>query len=196
MDQARARDAVHRPFDPVALADSLGLVSTVVRSRARSLAEHLLRPDLGRQAHPEDLSSLVGTTNLVAVVADGLSSGAVERYVPRLLAALPEKPSIVFVPFGRVAIGDHIGAALGAELVVVLLGERPGLSDPESLGAYVTYEPYPGRTDADRVCLSNIRDGGTPPEEAAERLAEVLAQARFVKGTGVLFPPTHLSMLE
>lgn len=196
MDQARARDAVHRPFDLDALAASIGIAPTVVRSRARSVAEHLLRPDLGRQAVPEDLDRLQGPATFVAVVSDGLSSGATERYVPRLLAALSETPHVLFVPFGRVAIGDEIGAKLGAEIVVVLLGERPGLTDPESLGAYVTYAPHPGRTDADRVCLSNIRDGGTPPEVAAENLTRILARARLVKGTGVLFPATDHSVLE
>lgn len=196
MDQARARDAVHRPFDYRGLARELGVDPIVVRSRAGSVAEHLVRPDLGRQAHAEDLEAVTGSTSLLFVVSDGLSSGATERYVPRLIRAFPGEGRIVFVPFGRVAIGDPIGMRLGAEVVVVLLGERPGLTDPESLGAYITYGPDMGRTDADRVCLSNIRDGGTSPEEAAKRLSEIVWHARRVKGTGVLFPLSTVPMLE
>lgn len=196
MDQARARDAVHRPFDIPGLAQTLGIEPTIIRSQARTVAEHLLRPDLGRQAQPEDLERLTDEAKLVIVVSDGLSSGATERYVPRLLSAFQANAKVIFVPFGRVAIGDPIGAALKAEIVVVLLGERPGLTEPESLGAYVTYEPKPNRTDADRVCLSNIHDGGTPPEEAANRLNRIVVQARRVKGTGVLFPATASPMLE
>lgn len=196
IDQARARDAVRRPFDVPALAAQMGVEPVVVRSHARSVSEHLSRPDRGRLPFPDDLESLADSADLVFVVSDGLSSGATERYVPRLVAAFAEPVRVLFVPFGRVAIGDPIGARLGAEIVVVLLGERPGLTDPESLGAYVTYAPQVGKTDADRVCLSNIRDGGTPPEEAAKRLTEVIYHARHVKGTGVLFPAMASPVLE
>ncbi|MGV3615903.1 MAG: ethanolamine ammonia-lyase subunit EutC [Fimbriimonas sp.] len=196
MDQARARDAVHRPFDMASLIKAIGIPCEVVQSQAHSVGDHLRRPDLGRRADPEDLALLTGTAPLLFVVSDGLSSGATERYVPRLLAALPERPRIVIVPYGRVAIGDEIGEALAAEIVVVLLGERPGLTDPESLGAYITYEPRRGRTDADRLCLSNIRDEGMPPEAAAVRLSRIIATARQVKGTGVNFPADSRPVLE
>ena len=184
-DQAAARDAVHRPFDCVGMATSLG--AQVVRSRVTSVAEHLLRPDLGRRVRAGDLPEPGTGVCLVAVVSDGLSSGAAERYAPRVLAALREERETVVVPFGRVAIGDEIGEALDAEFVVVLLGERPGLTAPESLGIYLTYRPRLGRTDAERVCLSNVGDHGTSPEEAATRLEALIAAARYVKGTGVAF---------
>jgi ethanolamine ammonia-lyase small subunit len=198
-DQARARDAVHRPFDleaTIAALRARGRTPIVVRSQARSLQEHLIRPDLGRRAHAEDLARLAGRADLLVVVSDGLSSGAAERYAPRLVAAMDAEATVVVVPFGRVAIADEIGEALGAEVSVILLGERPGLTAPESLGAYVTYRPHRGRTDADRVCLSNIRDEGLPPEVAAIRLNETLSRARIARGTGVAFPASTSTVLE
>jgi len=192
-DHAHARDAVRRPFAIEKLAAAIredGLEVTTVRSRARDLGQHLRRPDLGRQVYPEDRARLQGAASVVVIVSDGLSSGAAERYARRLLGGLKPPPKVVLVPFGRVAIGDEVGEALHAEFALVLVGERPGLSAPESLGAYLTYRPRKGRTDAERVCLSNIRDDGTPPETAALRLNAWIGSARQVGGTGVGFTLT------
>ena len=124
-------------------------------------------------------------------MADGLSALAVERHVPPLLRELLPRlegwclASIAVVEQGRVAIGDEIGAALGAQLSVVLIGERPGLSSPDSLGAYITWAPRPGRTDAERNCISNIRAEGLSYAQAAAQLAFFLTEARRRQLTGV-----------
>jgi ethanolamine ammonia-lyase small subunit len=133
-----------------------------------------------------------GSSDLVIAIADGLSALAVERHaIPLLAELLPQLVGagwtiapISLVQQGRVAIGDPIGFALGASLSLVLIGERPGLSSPDSLGAYLTWHPHPDRTDADRNCLSNIRDGGLSPQAAAGRLLWFLEAARARKITG------------
>jgi ethanolamine ammonia-lyase small subunit len=136
-----------------------------------------------------------GSSDLAIIIADGLSALAVERHaIPLLAQLLPQLLSagwtiapITLVQQGRVAIGDPIGFRLRARLSLVLIGERPGLSSPDSLGAYLTWHPHPERTDADRNCLSNIRDGGLSPEAAAGRLLWYLevARARQVTGTSL-----------
>lgn len=186
-DHALARDAVRRPLDVVALVQSLliqDIPSTVVSSRATTLGQHLLRPDLGRRAELDSLEALNCQTEIAFVVADGLSSGAVEHYAPRMLGLLrPEH--VVLVRHGRVAIGDEIGEKVGAKLAVVLIGERPGLSAPESLGIYITYGPQVGRTDAERYCISNIRDSGASPESAAETVQALIERSLREQRTGV-----------
>ncbi|AIE86550.1 ethanolamine ammonia-lyase subunit EutC, partial [Fimbriimonas ginsengisoli] len=187
-DHSLARDAVRRPLDARSLLvvlETIGIEAVEVRSRACSSSDHLLRPDLGRRLDPKDLVRLAGPTETAWVIADGLSSGAVERYAPRLLSAVGGVGRAVVVHHGRVAIGDEIGAALGASLSIVLIGERPGLSAAESMGVYVTYGPAVGCTDAQRNCISNIRDGGLAPEAAAELLSEMVARARREQRTGV-----------
>jgi ethanolamine ammonia-lyase small subunit len=131
--------------------------------------------------------------DLAIVIADGLSALAVERnaipllsrLVPPLLSANWILGPISVVQQGRVAIGDPIGHTLGAKLSLVLIGERPGLSSPDSLGAYITWKPHPTRTDADRNCLSNIREGGLTSETAAQRLLWYLQNARSKQLTGI-----------
>lgn len=186
---ARARDAVHYPFNPHLIHGA-----TVVQSAARDRAEYLRRPDLGRR-----LGCAVGLNksnyDAVFVICDGLSPLAAERHAPALLDALLPKlegwnlaPTVV-CERGRVAIGDEIGERLGAALSVVLIGERPGLSSPDSLGAYLTWSPRPGRTDAERNCISNIRPEGLDIGPAAELLALLMTQSRSRRLSGVGLKP-------
>ena len=186
LDHARARDAVHIPFDAAFVAgqiEALGFETLEVSSAAPDRATYLRRPDLGRRLSPESHARLAGQSgrdfDVQLVVADGLSSTAVHAHAAPLLAAL--QPHIaaqgwrvgpaVLTHQGRVAIGDEIGALLGARFVVLLVGERPGLSAADSLGAYLTHDPHVGRLDADRNCISNIRPAGLSYEDAASRIA-------------------------
>jgi ethanolamine ammonia-lyase small subunit len=191
---ARARDAVHLPLDVAALCRALtDLDPQVVASAAADRATYLRRPDLGRRLSASaDLSR--ETCEAVVVVADGLSARAVhENAAPVLrgvLAALPgwrwARP--VIATQARVALGDEIAARVGARLVIMLIGERPGLSAPDSLGAYLTVDPKPGATrDADRNCISNIRAAGLSPADAARQIAALatLARARGVTGVAL-----------
>lgn len=198
---AQARDAVHRPLDGAAVARglaALGLPTLRLHSAAADRPIYLQRPDLGRRldeasdqllrARPRDPGA-----DLALVIADGLSALAVERHAVPLVAALRARlgerwrlaPAAV-VAQGRVAVGDPIGAALGAAAVAVLIGERPGLSSPDSLGIYLTWAPRPGRTDAERNCISNVRPEGLAVAEAARRLAWLLEAARARGLTGVM----------
>ena len=183
---ARARDAVLSPFDPSDLAvqlASLPLPALVLGSNATDRAAFLRRPDLGRQlaAHSRaelEIGRSRGPWDLVIVISDGLSSLATMRQappvlgflVPQLQAAGWQIAPLCVVANARVAPQDEIGGTLGARLSLMLLGERPGLGSPDSLGAYFTYQPTPGKTDAQRNCVSNIRPEGLKPELAAERL--------------------------
>jgi ethanolamine ammonia-lyase small subunit len=197
LDHARARDAVHTAFDPARVAAAIGRPSITVRSQAADRQAYLKRPDLGRLLHAEDAARLPATGDTLAIiVADGLSATAVHAHatplVMALLARLPDWriAQIVLVEQGRVAIGDAIGAGLGVELAVVLIGERPGLSAPDSLGAYITWQPRPGRQDSERNCVSNIRPPhGLGYEAAADMIATLLTTARQLRLTGVALKP-------
>lgn len=200
---AQARDAVHRALDVGEIAQAiqaLGLRTCVVHSAAADRATYLQRPDLGRRLDPASAETLRAPSSglppdLAVVVADGLSALAIERHAAPFLAALlpllgGTEPAwslaaVTLVLQGRVAVGDEIGAALGARLVLVLIGERPGLSSPDSLGLYLTWAPQPGRTDAERNCISNVRPEGLPYDEAAHRAAWLLNAARARQLTGV-----------
>jgi ethanolamine ammonia-lyase small subunit len=196
---ALARDAVHAQMEPASLAAAIGDFTggQVLRlhSAAIDRACYLKRPDLGRTLDEESRKLLTarpgGAFDLALIVADGLSALAVERHAPPLIAELlPLLESwrlapVCVVEQGRVAIGDEIGQAMGAEIAVMLIGERPGLSSPDSLGAYITWHPRPGRTDAERNCISNIRAEGLSYLEAAGQLASCLAEARRRRLTGV-----------
>ncbi|HEX3893146.1 MAG TPA: ethanolamine ammonia-lyase subunit EutC [Terracidiphilus sp.] len=196
---ALARDAVHARLQTAALVQSLRAVAGNEVLRLHSLAEdraiYLQRPDLGRTLDEESRTTLEhaksGSFELVVIVADGLSALAVERHaVPVLTALFPQLEGWKLAPVcvveqGRVAIGDEIGAALGAQLSVVLIGERPGLSAPDSMGAYITWEPRPGRTDAERNCISNMRTEGLSYAQAAAQLSFYLREARRGRLTGV-----------
>lgn len=194
---AMARDAVHATLDVDALAAelaALGLPVTAVRSRAPDRHTYLVRPDLGRTLDAAAAARLTRSDPALAlVIADGLSATAVQRHTaPFLAEALPRLARIgvaagpaVIASQARVALGDAIGARLGAEAVAVLIGERPGLSAPDSLGLYLTWNPRPGRTDAERNCISNIRPAGQPYAAAADTLAWLVGEMRRRRLTGV-----------
>jgi ethanolamine ammonia-lyase small subunit len=196
---AMARDAVHAQLAAVALAATLKEISgsEVVRlhSAAADRTIYLQRPDLGRRLNDASRAILAeqpaDEVDLALVIADGLSALAVERHATQLIKELVphlhgwKSAPVCLVEQGRVAIGDEIGAALHAEIVVVLLGERPGLSSPDSLGAYITWQPRPGRTDAERNCISNIRPEGLGYASAARLLAVILNEARRLRLTGI-----------
>ncbi|MFD8815973.1 ethanolamine ammonia-lyase subunit EutC [Streptomyces sp. NPDC059627] len=192
---AAARDAVHSPFEPDVVAAGLaGLPTVRVRSAAGDRSTYLQRPDLGRRLDPLDRAHLpAGDWDVVFVVADGLSSRAVHEHAAAVLRAttarLPGRriAPVVLAEQARVALGDDIAHAMGTALVVVLIGERPGMSAADSLGAYLTYRPVPGvTTDADRNCLSNIRPPrGLAYETAAKKLAGLMERARELGRTGV-----------
>ncbi|WP_309605693.1 ethanolamine ammonia-lyase subunit EutC [Phenylobacterium sp.] len=189
---ARARDAVHAGLDVPRVRDALAGEVLVVRSVAADRAAYLMNPDLGRRPGPDSPALPRGEHDLAIIIADGLSALAVHAHAAAVVAALGARLTgwriapVVIAHLGRVAIGDPIGAALGARLVVVLIGERPGLSAADSLGAYITFDPKPGRRDSERNCVSNIRDpGGLSPGQAADKIAWLLAEARRLGFTGV-----------
>jgi ethanolamine ammonia-lyase small subunit len=191
---ARARDAVHAKLDVERLVAKLGEPAPiVVRSQATSRGEYLQRPDLGRRLASESRALLEpGPYDAALVLADGLSAEAVQAQGAALAKLVSASRIWRFAPpviaeQARVALGDEIAEALGATLVVVLIGERPGLSASDSLGAYLTYAPKPGMSkDANRNCISNIRPGGLPLEEAARCILAMIALAKKLHCTGTL----------
>jgi ethanolamine ammonia-lyase small subunit len=191
---ARARDAVHAPLDTAALIAGLGgAPHHLVRSQAVERGLYLRRPDLGRRLAEESRAALpAGRWDAVFVIADGLSATAVQRHaVPLWEATLARLPDwrlapVVVATGARVALSDEIGEALGADLVVMLIGERPGLSVADSLGVYLTWAPRPGLRDAARNCISNIHlFGGLSYAAAAAKLAWLMTEARHRRLTGV-----------
>ncbi|NMG73477.1 ethanolamine ammonia-lyase subunit EutC [Aromatoleum diolicum] len=199
---AEARDAVHLALDVTALEAALRTrhgPGLVVHSRAPNRASYLLRPDLGRRlddASAALISQAAGQPpqghDLAFAIADGLSALAVQRHAPALLDALrpllpPDwtlAPPVIAVQ-GRVALGDEIGERLCARMLVMLIGERPGLSSPDSLGAYLTWDPRVGRSDAQRNCVSNIRPEGLDYPAAAKKIAWLLTENRRLQLSGV-----------
>ena len=200
MAHAQARDAVTTPIEwaPIEAALArLGLTTCRVGSAAADRDTYLRRPDLGRRLSSEarqDLAALArGTPDLLIVIADGLSSTGVAANAVALVAALLPLAQrngwslgpVVLASQGRVALGDDAGEILGARAVLMLIGERPGLSSPDSLGAYLTFAPRTGRKDGERNCVSNIRSGGLSANEAAFKIDWLLREA-FRRGlTGV-----------
>lgn len=194
---ASARDAVHEPLavqEFQAAVEAVGLgAATVVTSQASSRSEYLRRPDLGRA--PASLSEVVhGDHQVGFVLADGLSPraladhgiGLLEAIVDELRSTYSLAPAVIAIE-ARVALGDHIAQAMGVETVIVLIGERPGLSVADSLGIYLTHHPRPGLTDADRNCISNIH----PPDglgygQAAHVVAALVRGARQLGHSGVM----------
>lgn len=207
---ARARDAVHAPFAPEELAAAFhagAWPALVLPGSAPDRREYLLRPDLGRRLAPAARgllqewrdSSPAAAPDLVLIISDGLAAQAATRHA--LATALPLATAlraagwrlapVLIVPRARIKLQDEIGALLGARYTLMLLGERPGLGAPDSLGAYFTRDPDPERTDADRNCVSNIRPEGLPPAQAAAKLASLLLESARSGLSGV-----HLKDLE
>ncbi|HIF17173.1 MAG TPA: ethanolamine ammonia-lyase subunit EutC [Cycloclasticus sp.] len=197
---ARARDAVHGEFDAEALAkelSSIDLPALLVSSRIKDRAEFLKRPDLGRRLDTVSkrlLSESSDTTSdLVIVVSDGLSASAVHAHVadvlsklmPKLLEASWSLLPLVIARYGRVAIQDEIGALLAAKTALILIGERPGLSATDSLGAYLVHDPNMANTDANRNCVSNIRPAGLNYQKAADTLFYLLSEIKRRQISGV-----------
>jgi ethanolamine ammonia-lyase small subunit len=196
---AQARDAVHAALDADALEAALreaGFEVLHARSRAPDRPTYLRRPDLGRRLDEASLARLRAAAptpapDLAFVVADGLSAVAVARHAVPLLCAARDRLAgwrigpVTVALQARVALGDEVGEALGARAVALLVGERPGLSSPDSLGIYLTWDPRVGRTDAQRNCISNVRAEGLSYERAAATLARLLDGARRLGATGV-----------
>jgi ethanolamine ammonia-lyase small subunit len=210
---AQARDAVHALLHLSSFAQRLRtelpiLAQASIRvlqlqTNAPDRVTYLRQPILGRTLHPDSVVQLQpASCDLAITIADGLSALALERHaIPLLAHLLPQLldagwtiAPLTLVQQGRVAIGDPIGFHLGASLSLVLIGERPGLSSPDSLGAYLTWHPHADRTDADRNCLSNIRDGGLSPESASARLLWYLQAARARQITGTLLKEGSLKL--
>jgi len=215
----RARDAVHEPLDAARLASALAGLSdpvVAVASAAVTRSDYLLRPDLGRALAADaaaDLAPHAGRYDVAFVVADGLSARAVQTHAPPVLAGVIEKlragaprsssstliwrvAPLAIVRHGRVAIGDAIANALGADCVAVLIGERPGLSAADSMSAYLTFKPQPGTTDADRNCISNIRPEGLGYADAAFKIAAMLSAMRTARLSGVRLKDDTARLLD
>ena len=189
---ATARDAVHTPVDPALLRAGLGDRELLeVHSAAPDRATYLQRPDLGRRLAPgTDLPA--GDVDLAVVLSDGLSPRALHEHAAGTVSALLERlpgwtvGPLVLASQARVALGDEVGAALGARAVVVLIGERPGLSSADSLGIYLTWAPRQGRADSERNCVSNVRPPhGLGYAQAADTVVALLDAARALGASGV-----------
>ncbi|ANI84268.1 ethanolamine ammonia-lyase subunit EutC [Kosakonia oryzae] len=197
---AQARDAIHQPFDSASLASQLhelGLSTLEAHSAASDRHIYLNRPDLGRMLSEESRADLAASRtpahDLLLVIGDGLSSHAVHRQSVGLIRALLPYLETLGISLGpivlahqsRVALGDDIGETLGSKAVAILIGERPGLSSPDSLGVYLTWKPQRVRIESERNCISNIRPEGLNYEAAAFKLAWLLEQAFLRRLTGV-----------
>jgi ethanolamine ammonia-lyase small subunit len=208
LDHALARDAVHAQLDVTAMLqelrqrkmECLTLRSAIVAAPGDDRQLYLRRPNLGRTLHPDSRETLLQSSansmqkpDVVFLIADGLSAFAVERHALPLLEETtsllpPDQWSIgpiCVVSQGRVAIGDEIGDLLRAKLSILLIGERPGLSAPDSLSVYITWNPRPGRTDAERNCISNIRHEGLSYADAAQRIVFYMNAAKRLQSTGI-----------
>jgi ethanolamine ammonia-lyase small subunit len=199
---ARARNAVHHDLDAEKLCGALtsrGHEVVLLHSGAESRPVYLQRPDKGRRLDAEGRAALAARTppakpyDVVFVIGDGLSSFAIEEnavpFLDVMLAKLKEHGwtvgPLVVVREARVAVGDEVGEALGAQMVVVLIGERPGLSSPDSMGIYLTFQPRTGMTDESRNCISNVRREGLSYAGAAHKLGYLMTEARARKLSGV-----------
>ncbi|HEX7908592.1 MAG TPA: ethanolamine ammonia-lyase subunit EutC [Paraburkholderia sp.] len=198
LSHAQARDAVHHPLDVDVLHEQLraqNFRTLDVQSAAPDREHYLRRPDLGRRLSEASRAALTAVPNespeVVFVIGDGLSAFAASKQsIPLLQAVVPRLTDwkigpVVVARQARVALGDEIGELLGAKLVVMLIGERPGLSSPDSLGIYLTYAPKVGCSDAQRNCISNVRPEGLDYPLAAHKLHYLLTHARRLGLTGV-----------
>jgi len=197
-DHALARDAVWTALHVDSLLEELqatGLASCVVQSRCKDREAYIKRPDLGRRLAPMAVEKLekmnVGPVDIAFCIADGLSAFAIERHaLPFLREFLPliapfKLSPVVVIQQGRVAISDEIGQLFQSKLSIILIGERPGLTSPDSLGVYMTYHPQVGTTDEKRNCISNIRDEGLPYAFAARKLGFLVSESIQRKLSGV-----------
>ena len=201
---AQAQDAVHSQLDSDGFAQQMTQQLEIadpllLHSQAQDRAEYLQRPDFGRQLDASSINAVTqymrqqqSINDLAIVIADGLSCKAIEENaIPFLAKLLPELPQewrlapLCLVEQGRVAIGDHIGELLNAKVVLVLIGERPGLSSPDSLGLYLTWAPEVGLTDASRNCISNVRPAGLSYTDAVTKSLYLLYEARRLQLSGV-----------
>ena len=191
---ARAQDAVHALFDAQAVAAALKpRPAVLLQTQARDRTAYLMNPELGRALDTPSLQKLShGPFDAALVIADGLSATAIHAHGAALArAVIAETPGLNWAPLavvsnGRVAVGDVVAEAAGANMVVMLIGERPGLSAADAIGIYLTWQPQPGVTrDAQRNCISNVRPTGLPLPEAAHRLAWLMMHARRLGATGV-----------
>jgi ethanolamine ammonia-lyase small subunit len=212
LSHAQARDAVHAEFDANALEQNLrthGLFTFRLASAATERRTYLLRPDLGRKLDNASRQRLFanatiwGRRDLAIIVSDGLAAHAAERHATDTLAPLVTNLiatgwtlfPIFVVPLARVKLQDEIGELLGARHTLMLLGERPGLGSPDSLGAYFTFAPRAECTDADRNCVSNIRPEGLPPAHAADKLSRLLYESARLGLSGVALKDSDLPPL-
>ena len=198
---ALARDAVHLALDVEQLCRNIQVLTyrtIVVESRAPDRASYLLRPDWGRRLSEASIDELKkydssDPIDLLLVVGDGLSSLAIERHAVPLLRELQalapmdwSMNTVVIATQARVALADEIGELMNARMVVMLIGERPGLSAPDSLGIYLTFAPKVGRNDGERNCISNVRAGGLDYAAAAKKLMWLVTVAKRIQATGVV----------
>ncbi|HEU5283586.1 MAG TPA: ethanolamine ammonia-lyase subunit EutC [Burkholderiales bacterium] len=199
---ARARDAVQRDLDAAALETSLrqrGFEVLQLATAAPDRRAFIRRPDQGRILSPDSRALLEGRArcaepfDAVFVIADGLSALAVEHHAAALLGLIAPRlidpgwhlAPVCVVRQGRVAVADEIGALLPARMSVMLIGERPGLTSPDSLGIYLTWEPLPGRSNAERNCISNVRPEGLHYARAAHKLFHLMSESRRLRLSGV-----------
>lgn len=197
---AQARDAVHLPFEVESLCqqlEELDFSTLTVQSAADSRSTYLRRPDLGRTLSGASAALLAASVDkgadIVFMVGDGLSSKAIHRHaLPLLVEARSHLESggfsvgpVVLARQARVALGDSVGEMLRAKFVIVLIGERPGLSSPDSMGLYLTWQPREGRMDSERNCISNVRPEGLPYQDAVKKLEWLIREARRLQLTGV-----------
>ncbi len=188
LDHARARDAVYCELD----ASVITLPHLLLRSAAPDRSTYLRRPDLGRTLSPQSRDQLVpGPYDAAIVIADGLSAPAIHHHaMPLLESLLPRLKNWSLAPLtvvlqGRVAVADEAGEAQSARMSIILIGERPGLTSPDSLGIYLTWDPKPGRTDANRNCISNVRPEGISYALAAHKLHHLMESSRTRRLSGV-----------
>jgi ethanolamine ammonia-lyase small subunit len=204
LSHAQAKDAVWQPFDGQHIADDLqqqeGLCSIAVDSMAATRQEYLTRPDLGRRLSAQSVerlsaAALPSSSDLLIIVADGLSAKAMHAhavpFIRRLMPYVAELgkrlcPAVVIAERARVALGDETGRLLNASLIVMLIGERPGLSSPDSMGIYLTWKPTAGNCpDSERNCISNVRPQGLTYDNAAFKLAWLIEYAFEMNRTGI-----------
>ena len=210
LSHARARDAVMAPFDLEGIAGRFAAAGFDTHRIATAVADkktYLVRPDLGRRIDDSSrtalcsLASAWGKRDLAIIVSDGLAAQAAERHAVETVSLLAGHLAaagwtlypILLAPFGRVKLQDEVGEFLGARHALMLLGERPGLGTPDSLGAYLTHHPRAACTDADRNCVSNIRPEGLPPAAAARKLAHLLIESARLGVSGVALKDTQSS---